>query len=142
MNKLVFFLPVIMTVIANTLYHISARDVSSKVDPFFSLIISYGVALLGSLVLFLVTKHQPISANWHALTWPSVTLGAAIIFIEFGYMWSYQVGWPIKSTALTINLLNTVLLMILGVWLFHEGVNVRNILGIGLAVISIWLLNA
>lgn len=86
MNKLVFFLPVIMTVIANTLYHISARGVSSKVDPFFSLIISYGVALLGSLVLFLVTKHQPISANWHALTWPSVTLGAAIIFIEFGYM--------------------------------------------------------
>lgn len=57
-------------------------------------------------------------------------------------MWSYQVGWPIKSTALTINLLNTVLLMILGAWLFHEGVNVRNILGIGLAVVSIWLLNA
>ncbi|GAX00590.1 EamA family transporter [Secundilactobacillus silagei] len=138
-----YFWPLILTVFANMLYQLSARDVSHTIDPFFSLIITYGVALLGSLILYLVGgKQQSLSFDLHQVNWASITMGLAIIFIEFGYMLSYKAGAPIGSTAMTVNIILTLLLIPIGLIFLQESFTLRNTVGVVLAVAAIYLLNS
>lgn len=125
------------------LYQLSARNVSHGIDPFFSLIITYGVALLGSLIMYIVSgSHQSLTVNVHEINWASVTMGLAIIFVEFGYMMSYKAGAPIASTAITVNTTMTLLLIPIGMLFLQEGFSIRNAVGFVLAVIALYLLNS
>ncbi|MTV82330.1 hypothetical protein [Secundilactobacillus folii] len=135
--------PLILTIFANMLYQLSARNVAHGIDPFFSLIITYGVALIGSVIMFMVSgNHQTIAANAHQINWASVTMGLAIIFVEFGYMMSYKSGAPIGTTAITVNAAMTLLLIPIGLLFLGESFTVRNAIGFVLAVISLYLLNS
>ncbi|MCH5461562.1 EamA family transporter [Lactobacillus sp. LC28-10] len=138
-----YFLPLILTIVANTLYQLSTRGVSHNVDPFFSLMVTYGVALLGSFILYLVSgSQQSLSVNFHSLNWASITMGLSIIFVEFGYMLSYKSGAPIGSTAMTVNIAITLLLIPIGMLFLQESFTLRNTIGVILAVVAIYLLNS
>ena len=50
------FWPIIIVVVANTLYNISAKLTPSEVHPFASLSITYFIATLLSILLFLLTS--------------------------------------------------------------------------------------
>ncbi|HBF75658.1 MAG TPA: hypothetical protein DDW71_10435 [Lactobacillus sp.] len=135
--------PLILTIFANLLYQLSARGVSHTVDPFFSLIITYSAALLGSLLLYLISgNHQSISFNLHQLNWASITMGLSIIFVEFGYMLSYKSGAPIGSTPMTVNISLTLLLIPIGLLFLQESLTLRNLIGIVLAIVAIYLINS
>lgn len=134
--------PLILTIIANAAYQLSARGISSRVDPLFSLCITYGVALLGALIMYLLSKHQSLQTNLHMLNWASVTMGLAITFVELGYLLTYRAGAPVGSTAITVNAAITLLLIPIGLIFFHEGFSLRNGLGFILAVVSLYLLNS
>jgi uncharacterized membrane protein len=134
--------PLILTIIANAAYQLSARGISSRVDPLFSLCITYGVALLGALIMYLLSKHHSLQTNLHMLNWASVTMGLAITFVELGYLLTYRAGAPVGSTAITVNAAITLLLIPIGLIFFHEGFSLRNGLGFILAVISLYLLNS
>lgn len=135
--------PLILTIFANMIYQLSARNVSSGIDPFFSLIITYGVALVGSLLMYLLSgNHQSLAVNLHQINWASITMGLAIIFVEFGYMLSYKSGAPIGTTAITVNATMMLLLIPIGLIFLQEGFTLRNALGFVLAVAALYLLNS
>lgn len=135
--------PLVLTIFANMAYQLSARNVSHGIDPFFSLVITYGIALIGSLLMYFFTgSHQSIAANVHQINLASVTMGLAIIFVEFGYMMSYKAGAPIGTTAITVNATMTLLLIPIGLLFLGEGFTLRNALGFVLAVIALYLLTS
>ncbi len=137
-----YFWPLIMTIIANAGYHLSARSVSSKVDPLFSVVVTYAVALIGSIILFLLSHHHTIITNVKQLNIASVTMGLAIIFIEFGYILCYKAGWSAGTTAVTVNMTMTIILIPIVILVFHQGFTVRNAIGVLLAIVSLVLMNS
>ncbi|GAW98098.1 hypothetical protein [Secundilactobacillus mixtipabuli] len=138
-----YFWPLILTICANVLYQLSARSVSHTIDPFFSLIITYSAALLGSLVMFLISgSHQSLNYNFHQLNWASVTMGLSIIFVEFGYMLTYKSGAPIGSTPMTVNIGLTLLLIPIGLIFLQESLTLRNLVGVVLAVVAFYLITS
>jgi drug/metabolite transporter (DMT)-like permease len=60
--------------------------------------------------------------------------------IEAGVLWAYGQGAPVGSASLIVNVGVAVVLAVLGVLLFREGVNVRLIGGFALALAGVWMI--
>ena len=75
---------------SNTLYHTISKSTSSSVNPFAALIVTYGMAFLGSTVLFLLTKKTTVWEELSNLKTANYIMGLVIIGLEGGYMLMYQ----------------------------------------------------
>ncbi|EOT40805.1 MULTISPECIES: hypothetical protein [Enterococcus] len=53
-----FYAPLLLTVVANLLYHFASKSVTVKSNLFFSLLVVYGIAWLICLVSFLFRSDK------------------------------------------------------------------------------------
>ena len=60
MNTVYYIAPLVLVIISNTLYHLISKNTSVSVNPFVALVVTYGTAFLGSIVLLFVTKKEGI----------------------------------------------------------------------------------
>ena len=58
MEENMYYIPIILTIIANVFYHITQRYTSEKVNPYFSLSITYIIAFIVSVIMYLFTKKK------------------------------------------------------------------------------------
>lgn len=134
--------PVMVVVVSNCVYHITAKSTPSQANAFGSLIVTYLVAAGLTAALFVAgvgVKNVP--AELKKLNWTSVVLGIAIIGLEFGNLCIYRAGWKISVGSLVSNLTLACVLLFVGVFLFQEQITLRRLLGvvicgIGLALVS------
>ncbi|WP_231293804.1 EamA family transporter [Thermoanaerobacterium thermosaccharolyticum] len=140
---LLYYLPIILTVIANVFYHIFQKMIPEKVDPIASLILTYCTALIGSLMVF-VWYHKNINVieSFKGLNWTSCALGLSIILLEFGFLLAYRVGWDISLGAIVSNVSVTLLLIPIGIIFFKENISMANLIGILLCIIGLVLINS
>lgn len=63
-----YYIPIFLTIIANIVYHISQKYTPEKINPFFSLSITYTVALFLSIIMYLLSKKDAsLYDNFHQL---------------------------------------------------------------------------
>lgn len=122
--------PILVVVAANTFYNIVAKQTPQEVNPFLSLIVTYGVAMLMCVVLFLTGKHGPIAAEVGKINWTAVAFGVIIIGLEFGQINVYRMGWNVNTAPLIANIALAVILLLVGKLLFGEDLTVRKMLGV------------
>ena len=135
-----YFLPLVMVICCNLGYHLLSKSLPSKINPFIGLSATYGVAFLGSLLLFAITKvtiysNQKVNINMYNLL-----LGIVIIGVEGGYMLMYRAGWEVSKASVVANIVLAILLLFIGAIVFHESVAVKKIAGIILCVLGIALI--
>lgn len=136
------YIPLIVTVLANLLYHLSSKNLPQKIDPFFSLIVVYSVALILSLAVYVFTKQQhTIQENIRLLNWGTLGLGVAIVGVEIGFMWMYRAGWPVSYSAILVTALLTLVLIPIGILFFKEVVSLKEVAGILLCIAGVYLLS-
>ncbi len=141
-QRSMYYIPLLLTIIANVLYHIAQKNTSEKINPMFSLIISYGVAFIMSCILFYFMKgEKSFSLNVKELNWSSFLLGCSIILLELGYLLAYRVGWNIGTASFISTIVVTLALIPIGLFFFKESINLKNVFGIILSIVGIILIN-
>ncbi len=137
-----YYVPLLLTIIANVVYHIAQKNTSENINPMFSLMITYSVALVFSAIIFFLTKgNETVKMNFKELNWSSFVLGLSIIFLELGFLLAYRVGWNVGTASIISTILVTITLVPIGIIFFKEDINIKNMIGIGLSIVGIILMN-
>lgn len=137
-----FYFSVALAVISNVLYHVGQRSVPRDFHPLASLLVNYGVALVGTLALLpLVPSSKPLGASLRSLNWASVLVGIAIVGVELAVLLAYRAGWNVGLLSITIGSALAVLLVPVGLLLFRERITSANLAGIVLCVLGLILIS-
>lgn len=130
--------PVAMVVTANTLYNICTKQTPADANAFLSLAVTYLVAAVCSIGLYLAGGHdRSLAVELSRLNWTSVALGVVVVALEFGYICIYRAGWKVNTGSLTANICLACALVVVGALLYHETISLRQ--GIGMVVCLIGL---
>lgn len=133
--------PVLVVVVANTIYNISAKSTPTEINTFASLSITYLVAMICSVIMYFITgENKNFLQELSKTNWTAIVLGISIVGLEFGYLWIYRVGWKISTANLFTSISLTCVLLIIGFLIYKEVLSFRQILGIGVCVLGLILL--
>ena len=80
--------PLLMIVGGGVLYHVSQKATPAAVDPFLALFISFGLASLACLGIF-IARQGLSAAQLHRVSWTSIALALSLVAIESGYLIGY-----------------------------------------------------
>ena len=132
--------PLLVVVGANTIYNISAKSTPTDVNSFASLAVSYAMGMALSLVMFFITsENKNLIAELSKTNWTALALGVAIVALEFGYVCLYRVGWNISIGTLVANISLACVLLVVGILLYKETVSIKQIIGMVISAIGLFL---
>ena len=75
------------------------------------------------------------------LNWASVGLAIAIVGIEFGFLLTYRSGWNLGIAAVLVNVVASLILVPVAIFLFKDRISWVNILGILICLAGLVMLN-
>ncbi len=133
--------PLLVVVGANTIYNISAKSTPTDVNSFASLAVSYAIGMVLSLVMFFITsENKNLIAELSKTNWTTLALGVAIVALEFGYVCLYRAGWNISVGTLVANISLACVLLVIGILLYKETVSIKQIIGMVISAIGLFLI--
>ncbi len=133
--------PILIVVGANTLYNIVAKSTPANVDTFASLVITYTVAAILSLILFLTTSQtKNFAEEFSKINWTSIVFGFSILALEFGYINVYRAGWKVSTGSLVANITLACVLLLVGLLFYKETVSLRQLIGMFLCAGGLFLI--
>ncbi|MEA5136589.1 MAG: EamA family transporter [Candidatus Fimivivens sp.] len=135
------FLPIALIVCSNLFYNIAAKATPSGANALASLVITYVVAALSALVMMRFQTGSFSIDNFKGINWTAILLAASIVALEIGYILAYRAGWNISVCSLIANITLAVLLVIFGVFLYHENISPKQIGGMVLCLGGLLLIN-
>ncbi len=123
--------PIILVVISNLIYHICAKSMPEKLNPFAALTVAYAIGMVVSAILFFVLNPQSNLLNeYKNLNWTSFVMGVFIVGIEVGYMYLYKSGWNINTGYIVVSIALAASLVIVGYFLYEESLSITKLMGI------------
>jgi drug/metabolite transporter (DMT)-like permease len=132
---------IVLTVASNVLYHIAQKSIPGGAHPLTSLIVTYLVALLVTLLLWpLYPGGGPTWRSFSKLNWASLAVGVAIVGVEMGVLLAYRAGWRVGVLSTVVNVALVVVLLPIGLLFFGEHFSASNVAGLVLCVAGLWLL--
>lgn len=135
-------IPILIVVASSVAYHIAQKYLAPSVNPVLTLLAAYVVAMIGSLLLFVVYPlKETLQVELSRLNVPNVVIGLSIIGIEAGWIIAYRAGMNINAGSLVANLLVALVLLPVGFLLFREHITPTNLLGVALCVVGLILVN-
>lgn len=133
--------PILLVVGANTFYNICAKSTPSDINAFASLSISYCTAAILCIIMFFITGSPPkLTTEFAKANWTSIILGISIVALEFGYVSIYRAGWKIGVASLTANIILACVLLLIGLILYKEAIPLRQIAGMIICGIGLFLI--
>ena len=129
--------------IASTVaYHVILKLTPATANPFLSLMVTYGaVTLLFGAVLMLAPGDFAWREEARHLNWTAIALALAIIGLDLGFILLYRSGFEVSLGALVTQTAAAMLLVGIGLLVFHEKLSLANGLGIALCLAGLWLVN-
>lgn len=137
-----YVISIALTIGANVSYHLFQKSISVNAHPMVSLTATYIVSLIVTgLVLPFLNLRGGVMGQLATLNWATFALGLSLLALELGFLLAYRAGWQISIAAVFSNVAVTILLIPIGIIFFKERLNVHNVIGILLAVASLWLMS-
>lgn len=132
--------PVAIVVLSTVLYHVAQKSIPPAAPPVASLLVSYAVALVGTLALLpFYPVPAPVGRGFRQLNWASAAIGVCIVGVELGFLLAYRAGWRVSIGAAVSNAAVAALLVPVGLLAFHERLSGVNVLGLLLCVAGLFL---
>ncbi|MDE6320241.1 MAG: EamA family transporter [Lachnospiraceae bacterium] len=134
--------PMILIVVSNCFYNICTKSTPENVNTFGALTVTYLIGAMLSSILF-VCSAGPAGTIMEIkqVNWTSLVLGLSIVGLEAGYVFLYRAGWKVSNGALTANICLAIALIVIGFLLYKETISPRQILGIVVCGIGLFLIN-
>ena len=135
-----YFMPLLVVIICNVCYHMISKNISSTANTYMGLIITYGVACLISVLAFFITSKNDFIEEVTKVSISNILLGLVVVGIEGGYILMYRSGWEISKGSLISNMCIAVILLIIGVLVFKEGITIKKLMGVVLYLMGFLLI--
>ena len=129
-----------LTIGGNVIYHIAQKSIPANVNPIVSVIVSWITSILASLIILtLVPVRDSLMSEVARLNWATYAVGISIVAVEIGFLLAYRSGWNVSLGAVTSNTAVGVLLIPIGMMLFHERMTLTHLIGILFCLIGLVL---
>jgi multidrug transporter EmrE-like cation transporter len=137
-----FYFSITLAICSSALYHFTAKSTPSNVNFTVSLLVTYGVAFLVVLLTFFFFPiKNSLGFELKQLNWASVGLAIAIVGIEFGFLLTYRSGWNLGIAAVLVNVVASLMLVPVAIFVFRDKISWVNILGILVCLAGLIMLN-
>ena len=137
-----FYFSISLAIASSALYHFTAKSTPSNVNFTVSLLVTYAVAFVVTLLgFFFFPATKGVSAELKQLNWASIGLAVAIVGIEFGFLLTYRSGWNLGIAAVLVNVVASLILVPVAIFIFKDKISWINILGILVCLAGLVMLN-
>ncbi len=131
-----------VAIAATAAYHLVLKLTPAGVNPYLSLSVTYAVTAVAFASVYVVLPGtQPLRGALAALNWSTLALGAAVVFLDLGFLMLYRSGFDVSLGLIITQSAAALLLLLLGVAFFAEKLSLVNVGGILLCVAGLWLIN-
>ena len=142
MNIISYGWPIALLVVAHTIYQISAKSVPDAMDPFAAVFFNYVVAAALAFCLWMVMgQDRSLTTQLSKMNWAPVTMAMAITAVEVASVFMYKVGWNISIGSTVANILTAIALAGVGVHIYKDVMTVNQLIGIGLCIAGLVVMN-
>lgn len=142
MNLIAYWWPVILILVANTIYHVSSKSVPAAMDPYAAVFFNYVVAMTASFILWMVLgKEHSLALQLSKANWAPIVMGLSITAVEISFVFMYKLGWNISIGSTITNIAMAVALVIIGVLFYKETITMNQMIGIGLCIAGLIVMN-
>ena len=132
--------PMVLVVLANTMYNICTKSTPGDVDPFVTLIFTYVTATIVTIILFFViSRPENVAFEISKINWTSIVLGISIVGLEIGYILIYRAGWKVSNASVVANICLACTLLIVGFVAYKENISLKQVLGIVICIVGLIL---
>jgi drug/metabolite transporter (DMT)-like permease len=137
-----FYFSIILAICSSALYHFTAKSTPANVNFTVSLLVTYGVAFIGTLfTFFFFPAQQGVITELKKLNWASLGLAVAVVGIEFGFLLVYRAGWNLGIAAVLTNVVASLILLPVAILIFKDKISWVNIAGILVCLVGLVMLN-
>jgi drug/metabolite transporter (DMT)-like permease len=128
---MLFYLPIALTALATTLYHIAQKSIAPGVHPMVSLVVTYATSLVACLVVIpFAPGGAPFLRSLKELNWATYVVGLSIVGVELAILLAYRAGWRISLASVVANVATALLLVIIGVVWYRERLAAGQVAGL------------
>lgn len=137
-----FYFSIALAIGSSALYHFVAKSTPSNVNFTVSLLVTYAIAFIVTLfTFFFFPVKNGVLAELKQLNWASVGLAIAIVGIEFGFLLVYRAGWHLGIAAVLTNVVASLLLLPVAIFIFRDRISWVNVIGILVCLVGLVMLN-
>ncbi|MFA9424081.1 MAG: EamA family transporter [Sedimentibacter sp.] len=137
-----YFWPILLVVAFNVSYHICSKSTPQNIQPFAALMVTYFVSLVVTVILYFFTSEtKSLVGDLKNLNWTSFVLGISIVGLEVGFIQMYRAGWNISIGSLVANIALAVVLIVVGLLVYHDNISVNQTIGIVLCIAGLLFIN-
>ena len=137
-----FYFSIILAICSSALYHFVAKSTPANINFTVSLLVTYAVAFIVTCcTFFFFPTKNGIAAELKQLNWASIGLAVAIVGIEFGFLLTYRAGWHLGIAAVLVNVVASLILVPVAIFIFKDEISWINILGILVCLAGLIMLN-
>ena len=141
-SMFLFYFSITLAICSSALYHFMAKSTPSNVNFTVSLLVTYAVAFVVTLTgFFFFPIKNGLALELKQLNWASIGLAIAIVGIEYGFLLTYRAGWNLGIAAVLVNVVASLILLPVAIFLFKDKISWINILGIVVCFIGLIMLN-
>ncbi len=141
-SMFLFYFSILLAIVSSALYHFSARSTPSNVNFPVSLLLTYSISLvITALMVIFLPGSRGFLGEVRQLNWATVSLGVAIVGIEFGFLLVYRSGWNLGLAAVLVNVVASLILVPVAILVFKDRFNWVNVLGILVCLVGLLMLN-
>jgi drug/metabolite transporter (DMT)-like permease len=141
-NMFLFYFSITLAIASSALYHFTAKSTPSNVNFTVSLLVTYAVAFVITLFgFFFFPVKNGISTELTKLNWASIGLAIAVVGIEFGFLLTYRAGWNLGIAAVLVNVVASLILVPVAIFVFKDRISWVNIFGILVCLVGLVMLN-
>ena len=128
---MLFYLPIALTALATTLYHVAQKSIVPGVHPMVSLVVTYTTSLVACLVAIPFAPGSGVFLrSLKELNWATYVVGLSIVGVELAILLAYRAGWRISLASVIANATTALLLVVIGVLFYREHLAVRHVVGL------------
>ena len=137
-----FYFSITLAIASSALYHFVAKSTPSNVHFTVSLLVTYAIAFVITLFgFFFFPAKSGILAEIKLLNWASILLAIAVVGIEFGFLLTYRSGWNLGIAAVLVNVVASLILVPVAIFVFKDKISLVNMLGILVCLAGLVMLN-
>lgn len=141
-SMFLFYFSITLAILSSALYHFVAKSTPTNVNFTISLLVTYAFALVVTLfTFFFFPAENGIMTELKKLNWASIVLAIAVVGIEFGFLLVYRSGWNLGIAAVLTNVIASLILVPVAIFVFKDKISLVNVLGIFVCLAGLVMLN-
>jgi multidrug transporter EmrE-like cation transporter len=138
----IFYFSITLAICSSALYHFAQKQIPAGANPAVSIIVTYVVSLaLCFVLLYFLPPENGFMAAIKQLNWASYVLALSLVGLEVGFLLVYRSGWNIGLAAVLTNVVASLILVPVAIFVFKDRLSPVNVIGILVCLAGLVMLN-